>query len=355
MSDTHPSPIQQPSNTNKPTSESKARIFTMPERYRHGAQVQIHEPEKKQTLQPRIEIKTPIPPAPEAPATSPKIPHVKKRSTTKFILIAGFVTIVLLAIGGFFVIQRAQKTTQTTITTTPPAPSPVVAPVVTQEPEKELEDETGKSEEPFPASISSGTDTDSDGLTDTEEELVYKTNARLPDTDEDGFLDGNEVYHGYNPAGVAPGTLLEAHLVEVKQGNLGEGYEGGVTWQFEYTFYYPGVWTLEEKTEETILDTLTGEGLRISFEKKDVSAALAVWMQSRKETEGYALRINKKGLNFAQSQDQLTTYINVGNAIMIIAYDTGIKSRIEYLQTVQMMINSVSFTTIMQEAAQDNL
>ena len=28
---------------------------------------------------------------------------------------------------------------------------------------------------------------------------IYDTNPSLPDTDGDGFLDGDEVKHGYNP------------------------------------------------------------------------------------------------------------------------------------------------------------
>ena len=53
----------------------------------------------------------------------------------------------------------------------------------------------------FPEVGVPGTDTDSDGLTDLEESLIYQTNPRLPDTDRDGFLDGNEVFHLYNPNG----------------------------------------------------------------------------------------------------------------------------------------------------------
>ncbi|MDD4290482.1 MAG: hypothetical protein PHH83_04440 [Patescibacteria group bacterium] len=42
------------------------------------------------------------------------------------------------------------------------------------------------------------TDTDGDGLTDTQEN-VYKTNPNNPDTDGDGYTDGDEVKNGYDP------------------------------------------------------------------------------------------------------------------------------------------------------------
>jgi Bacterial TSP3 repeat len=44
-------------------------------------------------------------------------------------------------------------------------------------------------------------DTDSDGLTDGDEVLIWKTDPKNPDTDGDSYLDGDEVRHGYNPLG----------------------------------------------------------------------------------------------------------------------------------------------------------
>ena len=46
--------------------------------------------------------------------------------------------------------------------------------------------------------LKSGVDTDSDGLTDTQES-IYKTDPNNPDTDEDGYLDGEEINNGYDP------------------------------------------------------------------------------------------------------------------------------------------------------------
>lgn len=43
-------------------------------------------------------------------------------------------------------------------------------------------------------------DTDNDGLTD-QQEIIYGTDLNNPDTDGDGFKDGDEVKNGYNPKG----------------------------------------------------------------------------------------------------------------------------------------------------------
>lgn len=48
-------------------------------------------------------------------------------------------------------------------------------------------------------------DTDSDGLSDGDEVLVWKTSPLSPDSDGDSHLDGKEVANGYDPLG--PGRL----------------------------------------------------------------------------------------------------------------------------------------------------
>lgn len=44
-------------------------------------------------------------------------------------------------------------------------------------------------------------DTDRDSLSDGDEVLIWKTNPLNPDSDDDTYLDGEEVRHGYNPLG----------------------------------------------------------------------------------------------------------------------------------------------------------
>jgi len=54
---------------------------------------------------------------------------------------------------------------------------------------------------------SNNEDTDEDGLFDRDEVKVYLTDPNDPDTDGDGYSDGDEVKTGYNPAG--SGRLYE--------------------------------------------------------------------------------------------------------------------------------------------------
>ena len=52
---------------------------------------------------------------------------------------------------------------------------------------------------PMNAQIGSSEDIDSDGLTTVDEESIYHTNPLLPDSDGDGFNDGEEIKNGYSP------------------------------------------------------------------------------------------------------------------------------------------------------------
>ncbi|MFZ5364856.1 MAG: hypothetical protein ACOZBH_01495 [Patescibacteria group bacterium] len=57
-------------------------------------------------------------------------------------------------------------------------------------------------------------DTDNDGLTDYEEVKIYKTDPLDPDSDDDGYKDGEEVAGGYDPNNATKGARLPGIPVE---------------------------------------------------------------------------------------------------------------------------------------------
>jgi len=59
------------------------------------------------------------------------------------------------------------------------------------------------------AALAGDVDTDSDGLTDYQEEFVYFTDPLISDTDGDSFPDGGEVKMGYSP--LAPKLQMHQH------------------------------------------------------------------------------------------------------------------------------------------------
>ena len=83
-------------------------------------------------------------------------------------------------------------------------------------------------------------DSDSDGLADVDEIGVYGTDFTLWDTDGDGFGDGYEIRHGFDP--VSPASTPEMKMTVY----LGEGAENA-TVSFEAAF--GRTYRLEDSTD----------------------------------------------------------------------------------------------------------
>ena len=163
-----------------------------------------------------------------------------------------------------------------------------------------------------------------------EETIVYNTDPHLPDTDGDGFLDGNEVFHGYNPNGTAPATLLAANLV---QPFAVDGFQ----------ILYPTKWTeIPSNANGYVLSTTTGEKFMVSLSTKAATMSLSDWYTAQ-SPQGESLTLSKtiRSFPFMMTKNQLTAYVDLGTEVLTVVYDTGAKSTVDYVQTFQMMINSV--------------
>ena len=183
----------------------------------------------------------PIVAAPTAPKL-PLTPLPPKRRVPIALWIA-LVLVVLLGIGAVAYVMLTKTPPQTvtppvvttplpTATPTPPKPT-VVVPVV-PEPSK---------------------DSDSDGLTDIEERM-YGTDYRNPDSDSDTFLDGNEVFHRYDPIGLAPSTLLDTGSVKLFSDTT-----------LPFTVFYPTSW-------KSSIDTATST---VTFKTPNLASVIVTW------------------------------------------------------------------------------
>lgn len=75
-------------------------------------------------------------------------------------------------------------------------------------------------------------DNDNDGLSN-DQELVFKTDKDNPDSDFDGFKDGNEVDWGYNPLSATSTKLIQKIEIDLKHQKLNY-YVSGYKWR-EFT------------------------------------------------------------------------------------------------------------------------
>jgi hypothetical protein len=312
---------------------SEPLIFTMPEAYR-GLAASQKPPVPAKSSPPAVvlPVQAPTPAASSKPAGA-SLSSKKISASTKAILAAGIVFLLGLAGVGTYVY----------LSLSPPLSSPetkplsTVPPVEQETPEPSTEEppspvpETEAPASPFPSELSPGRDTDSDGLSDLEE-LLYGTQTRLPDTDADGFLDGNEVFHRYNPRGAAGATLFESGIVsQYAPGSI-------------FRVLYPTPWSARPAAPGVVIVAPSGETFTLTFETKDSLQSLLDWYVEA-NPEGSVSELSssttKRGYPALVTVDQMTVFVDLGSSVATVSYHVAVKSTIDFLQTFQMVVNSL--------------
>ena len=133
----------------------------------------------------------------------------KSMDIAAVVIIMLVLALAALLIGVWYIKQNAASAPAATTTSTIPVASETVVPAA---PALPLDtDRDGLTDEQEVAFKTDKTlpDTDADGLNDYEEVMVWKTDPLNPDTDGDGYPDGKEVQSGYDPKLVG-GRLLPA-------------------------------------------------------------------------------------------------------------------------------------------------
>lgn len=187
---------------------------------------------------------------------------------------------------------------------------------------------------PPPTLPPGGLDSDSDGLSDAEE-LVFGTDPHNPDTDGDGFLDGNEAFHLYNPAAQAPVNLIDSGLVT--QANSPSGW----------SLYLPTQWTATFEANEgpgAVLDTKHGERFEIRLESNPQRMPLLDWyLANHPGTVSSAVRsvTTKRGLEGILGPERLDAYFAWDDRIWVIKYNLNGQSFIGYRTIFELILNSL--------------
>lgn len=189
-----------------------------------------------------------------------------------------------------------------------------------------------------------GLDSDSDGLTDVEEPL-YGTDAHSPDADSDGFLDGNEVFHLYNPAAKSPVRLLDSGLVKPFAGPAG------------WSLLVPADWTtglnVPDGSQATIA-TGRGETVSLRIEDNSTVASLSDWYLARTPGESASsvrAFLTKNGIQGVAVSDRLEALFAWGGKVFRVKYDIDGQPFINYRTTFEMMLNSLKLVGVPTLAA----
>lgn len=178
-----------------------------------------------------------------------------------------------------------------------------------------------------------GLDLDSDGLTDSEE-AVFGSNAQLPDTDSDGYLDANEVFNLYAPTIQAPAILLTQTMMQTVSSTIG--------WQL----LAPKAWTIERAPNGTdvLIRVPSGEVFVVTVEANPTKQDIRTWIAT---TRGWRvdqvveLRSNKYQLSFYLGPDRLTAYIPWDGQVVRVSYQLGTQVFVNYRTTFGMILNSL--------------
>lgn len=274
---------------------------------------------------------------PEAAAKAKLQQHIQKPKKTSWILIGVIVFVVLLFVGigiAFFAVSTnkepevpiAPAPTPVVPVVVPPTPvtQPQVAPPVTPVPDVET------------FSVLPGQDTDSDGLTDVEEAL-YGTQLNKPDTDQDGFLDGNEVFHLFHPDGYAPATLLDTGEVS-RMHPEGMAFTINVITQWKHT-----VLTQDMKL---MTSASTGETFTVLQHAVPASKSLQQFYSERVpavDRQNLESFRTKQGYTGIWTQDHRAAFVRFSDDVILeFSYELNGATRIQYRQTFEMFINSLT-------------
>jgi hypothetical protein len=185
-----------------------------------------------------------------------------------------------------------------------------------------------------PALPPGGLDSDSDGLSDLEEPL-YGTDRQAPDADQDKFLDGNEVFHLYNPAAQAPVRLIDSGLVKPFRSDVG------------WSLYVPAAWeaNLDGSGGKGTVATGRGEQFFITLDDNATALPLVDWYVAKYPgTTVSSLRpiTTKGGLEGVFAPDRMTAYFAWDGKIFSLRYDIDGQTYVNYRTTYEMMLNSLA-------------
>ncbi len=189
---------------------------------------------------------------------------------------------------------------------------------------------------PAPTLPPGGLDSDSDGLSDVEE-VAFVANARNPDTDNDGFLDGNEVFNLYNPSAKAPVRILDSGIVTSTVSVSGWSLMHPKTWRVVMTDDQSGA----------MLETATGEKFVVEVapltQGQTVMDAFLAKQTGLLSTDIRSLK-TKSGLDGLATPDGKRAMFAWKNHVWSISYDMGTQAFMNYRTTFEMMLNSLTLT-----------
>ena len=179
-------------------------------------------------------------------------------------------------------------------------------------------------------------DTDEDGLTDKEEQMIG-TSYSSADSDEDTYADLEEILNGYNPV-LGDGSKLEESGIFAVYTNTTYGYQ----------VQYPSQWladSLDQTNKQVLFISETEEFFEILIEENPLNTPIVDWYRgqspSLKSIELDVTVIGKRPAVW--SPDGLTLYSSKDGLIYILTYNRGTRDEISWPNMFEYFYNSFVF------------
>jgi hypothetical protein len=179
-------------------------------------------------------------------------------------------------------------------------------------------------------------DTDSDGLTDAEEQLLG-TSLSSVDTDEDTYSDLEELHNGYSPL-LGDGATLESAGMFGTYTNSTYGYQAS----------YPVSWladSLDQSNKQVLFISNTEEFFEILIIENPLNTPIVDWFRGQSPSlANIDLDITVIDNNPAVwSPDGLTMYTSKDGLIYILTYNTGTRDEMSWPNLFEYFYSSFRF------------
>ncbi len=263
----------------------------------------------------------------------------------KYAIILGVLLfVIMLVVAGVYYYIQMRNSGKSNVPTPPQINIPVTVtetvetpPITSEVPATTTSNPKFLAEAPieFPSNLlGDSVDLDNDNISDMAEEL-FGSDPSKPDTDEDGYEDGHEVFYLYNPAGKEPQRIIESGYVKEYQNPT-----------FGYKLFYPTDWAVgavDENSRDVLFSTITGENIEVRTFDLSGNQTFSDWFiewapnQNFQNTLNFQTRFFESGKSRADS----LVYYFVDNAhVYAIIYHTTDSNAVNFRSIAVMMARS---------------
>ena len=262
----------------------------------------------------------------------------------KYAIIFGVLLfVVMLVVGGVYYYLQMRKSGSGATPTPPQIEVPIIVPdievppVVTDTPVATNSVPKFLADAPieFPSNLlGDSVDLDKDDISDMAEEL-FGSDPSKPDTDEDGYEDGHEVFYLYNPAGKEPMRVIDSGYVKEYQNPT-----------FGYKIFYPKDWAVgavDEASRDVLFSTLTGENIEVRTFDLPANQTFADWFKEWAPNQNFqnTLDVQTKFFEPGKSRsDSLVYYFTDSAHVYAVIYHTTDSNTVNFRSVMVMMARS---------------